>query len=304
MKRRILQVQRPTQLRALLSEELGLQSEELATLLGNGAVYVRGRRCRDPGAELDVGSSVTVVLEESGRSTRQQPKAAPQEPAVLFEDEWLLVVNKPPGAPTQPTPGGAEESVLSWAGRRLSRLPGLVHRLDRETSGVLVFGKLPKATSHLAAQFREGTSKKRYLAVVEPGLPHKGLIDLPISKDPSRPGRYRATLRAHGVKAVTVYRVLGQGQGVCLVALFPRTGRTHQLRAHLTALDHPILGDLRYGGAPRAGALEAGRCLLHAHGLWIRHPRDESPMALLAPILPDLEPFVRATVAQLTEDFE
>jgi 23S rRNA pseudouridine1911/1915/1917 synthase len=148
----------------------------------------------------------------------------------------------------------------------------LVHRLDRETSGVTVFGKHPKATARLAAAFREGRAKKEYRAVTSPGLPEAGLIDLPLSKDPSRPGRFRASARANGVSAVTRYLRLYDSAEVSVVALYPETGRTHQLRAHLAALGHPILGDTLYGGR------EGGRCLLHAHRLEIDGWTVEAPV--------------------------
>ena len=170
----------------------------------------------------------------------------------------------------------------------LGRTAGLVHRLDRETSGVTVFGKSPKATSALAAEFREGGARKRYLAACGPSLPERGTIDLPLSKDPSRPGRFRATRAANGVPAVTDYVRLHAAEDHALVALFPKTGRTHQLRAHLAALGAPIAGDKRYGGQPAVAGRKAERCLLHAQALCIAHPETRQLLLLEAPPPDDL----------------
>ncbi|RKG69715.1 RluA family pseudouridine synthase, partial [Corallococcus terminator] len=235
-----------------VAAELGLPVADARRLVEVGAVYVAGRRARDGAARLQAAQVVTVVLEEAGQS----PLEASGPPAplrVLFEDEDVLAVDKPAGLNAQPTEGRVGASLVDVVGAHLGRPAGLVHRLDRETSGVTVFGKSAQATSALAEAFREGTARKRYLAATGPGLPEGGTVDLPLSKDPSRPGRWRATRSANGVPAWTDYRRLFASEAFCLVELLPRTGRTHQLRAHLTALGTPILGDARYGGAGSAG---------------------------------------------------
>ncbi len=232
---------------------------------------------------------MTAVLEEAGQSTSETPTAPLASLRILHEDAELLVVDKPAGLTAQPTVGRVGESLVDVVGAHLKRPAGLVHRLDRETSGVTVFGKTPRATTALAEEFREGRARKRYLAAVGPvSLPPQGTIDLPLSKDPSRPGRWRATRAANGIPALTEYRVLYAGEDFCLVELLPRTGRTHQLRAHLTALGAPILGDKRYGGAADAGGIPAPRCLLHAQALELVHPRTGRPVRFEAPVPEDL----------------
>jgi len=234
-----------------------------------------------------------VVLEEGGRSPLEAPPPPPAL-SVLFEDDWLIAVDKPPGITAQPTEGRVGDSLVDLVSARLQRPAGLVHRLDRETSGVTVFGKTPPATTALAEQFREGVARKRYVAATGPGLPPSGTVDLPLSKDPSRPGRWRASAAANGVPALTDFRTLYAGTDFCLVELLPHTGRTHQLRAHLTALQAPILGDSRYGGAAQAGGLSAPRCLLHAQALELAHPRTGQPLRVEAPIPEDLQRFFTA----------
>ncbi|HEX8437764.1 RluA family pseudouridine synthase [Archangium sp.] len=295
MKRRTFRVDASHPARPLgeaLAAELNLPQEEAERLVNVGAVYVAGRRCRDAKAKLSPGQVVTAVLEEGGQSPLAAAPASAPEFRVLHEDAEVIAVDKPAGMTAQPTEGRVGDSLVDRVGAHLNRPAGLVHRLDRETSGVTVFGKTPEATTALAEEFREGRARKRYLAVVGPvELPAQGVIDLPLSKDPSRPGRWRATRAANGIPALTEYRVLHAGADFCLVELLPQTGRTHQLRAHLTALGAPILGDKRYGGAAQAGGIPAPRCLLHAQALELAHPHTGQSVRFEAPVPEDLARF-------------
>ncbi|MBL8919503.1 MAG: RluA family pseudouridine synthase [Myxococcaceae bacterium] len=270
MKRRTFEVEAGATLSQTLVAELKETPAEVDRRVLAGAVYVDGRRVKDPRARLRAGSRVSVVLEAAGSSTAATRAPSSFTLEVLFEDREVLVVNKPPGLPAQPTPDG-EESLLDLASRHLGRPAGLVHRLDRETSGVTVFGKSKAATSALAAAFREGRAKKEYVAVVGPGFPAQGVIDTPLQKDPSRSGRWRALDSGNGLTAVTRFERLTDGP-TCQVRLVPETGRTHQLRAHLASLGFPIVGDTLYGGAPGA------RCLLHARRLEVDGKAWEAPM--------------------------
>lgn len=255
-----------------------------------GGAYVDGRRVKEPARAVRAGQVITVVLEESGEDVLQPAAPAPKL-EVLHRDAWVLVVAKPVGLTAQPTPGRSGDSLLDLASALVDRPVGLVHRLDRETSGVTVFGMTREATSALAAAFREGTAKKRYLAACGPMLAAHGAggeIDLPLSKDPSYPGRFRATRAAHGVSARTLWSRLWANDDHALVGLFPQTGRTHQLRAHLTALGAPICGDRRYGGQPQVAGAPAERCLLHAQGLELPHPQTGRAVLFEAPLPEDL----------------
>ncbi|HZI03177.1 MAG TPA: RluA family pseudouridine synthase [Archangium sp.] len=298
MKRRTFRVEAAHTGRPLgeaLAGELGVPREEAERLVGVGAVYVAGRRSRDAGTRLAAGQVVTVVLEEGGQSPLAAPPASAPALRILHEDAELIAVDKPAGMTAQPTEGRVGDSLVDRVGEYLKRPAGLVHRLDRETSGVTVFGKTPLATTALAEEFREGRARKRYLAAVGPvELPSQGTMDLPLSKDPSRPGRWRASRAANGIPALTEYRVLHAGPDFCLVELLPQTGRTHQLRAHLTALGAPILGDKRYGGAAQAGGMAAPRCLLHAQALELGHPGTGRPVRFEAPLPEDLARFFQA----------
>jgi 23S rRNA pseudouridine1911/1915/1917 synthase len=306
LKRRTLQVDEAGAGRTLgdtLAHALGATPPRAGSLVSAGAAYVDGRRCLDAARVLRAGQKVVVVLEEGGTAA---DAPLPPRPAlsVLFEDEALLVVDKPAGIAAQPTLSRRGDSLLDAVEAYLGRPGGLVHRLDRETSGVTVFGKSPEAIAALAAEFREGRAQKRYLAATAPLAQAEGEIGLRLSKDPSRPGRYRASRTANGVTAHTRYRRLWGSEAFALVELLPTTGRTHQLRAHLRALDAPILGDVLYGGARAADGLDAPRCLLHAQGLALRAPRGEA-RRFEAPVPEDLGRFfARAAIDPPTGAWE
>lgn len=289
MKRRSFQAPTEDALKALVARELG---EEAVPLIERGAVYVDGRRTRLPDAPVRQGQTILAVLEEGGVSALAAARELPPL-RVLFEDDAVIAVDKPAGVTAQATAAREGESLLDMVQKHLGREAGLVHRLDKETSGVTVFGKTAAATTALAEAFREGKAEKRYFAITGPGLPAEGVIDLPLSKDPSRPGRWRATKRANGIPAVTEFKTVHAGR-FCIVSLHPKTGRTHQLRAHLTALGCPILGDKRYGGASELGNWSAPRCLLHAERLTLPHPTTGKPLLLISPVPEDLAVFFRA----------
>jgi 23S rRNA pseudouridine1911/1915/1917 synthase len=286
MKRRVFPAEGAGTLAELVARTLARQAEEARALVEAGAVYVAGKRVRDPARAVAKGSAITVVLEERGTSALDRP--APPPLVVLFEDADLLAVAKPAGIPSQPTPSRAGDSLVDLASAHLGRTAGLVHRLDLETSGLTVFGKSSAATSALAAEFREGRARKRYLALTGPTCPERAHVDLPLSRDPSRPGRWRATRAANGLSAETDLVRLFAGPDFALVAALPLTGRTHQIRAHLTALSAPIAGDARYGGPMTLAGEPIRRCLLHAQALRLSHPRTGRPILLEAPPPEDL----------------
>jgi len=196
---------------------------------------------------------------------------------VLHEDNHLIAVNKPAGYPTRGRlalgDNDVYEAVRRWIGD--SEMPlGMPHRLDRETSGVLVFGKHKQATAEIQKAFQGGAIHKAYLAWIE-GKPRKrtGRIDAPVHA----PGRVLPRVDPEGKPAVTWYRVLQTCDDSSLVLAHPETGRTHQLRLHFAHLGHPILGDSVYGTAP------ADRCQLHAVRMAMVHPFTPSKLLLTAP---------------------
>ena len=295
MKRRTFEAERAGKLADQVARGLEFSAAQAKALVEAGAVYLSGRRQRDPDVVVPKGMTVSVVLEESGSSPLVSASRPPLR--VLYEDRWLLVVDKPPFVTAQPTPSRRGDSLVDLASEHLGKDAGLVHRLDRETSGVTVFGKTKEATSELAEQFRKRTAKKRYLAVTGPLAPESARIDLPLSPDPSRPGRYRATRAANGAPAVTDLVSLHRAPSFSLVAAYPLTGRTHQIRAHLAAAGAPIAGDTRYGGAKAIDGVPIPRYLLHAQALALTHPGSGKPVLFEAALPEDMAGwFARAQV--------
>lgn len=197
------------------------------------------------------------------------PYAPPDDPLdVLHEDHELIAVSKPAGLLSVPGKGAHLADCLLTRVQAAFPTALLVHRLDRDTSGVMVFAASPHAQRHLGLQFEKRQTKKTYVARVA-GVPDpsSGTIDLPLTVDwPNRPRQM--VCHETGREAVTDYRVLRHGKGEARVRLMPKTGRSHQLRVHMLALGHPILGDPLYS----EDADQYPRMMLHAEELRLRHP--------------------------------
>jgi 23S rRNA pseudouridine955/2504/2580 synthase len=212
--------------------------------------------------------------------------------AVLYRDDWAIVVNKPAGLAVQ---GGTNterhvDAMLDGLRFHSKELPRLVHRLDKDTSGVLLIARNAAAATFFTRAFRDKTTRKIYWAITV-GLPEirQGRIDLALSKSGGA-GRERVHADEEGKNAVTYYTVVDQaGTRASWLALLPVTGRTHQLRAHCAALGTPILGDGKYGGsgAQLGGGAAEHRLHLHARSLAIPHPQGGT-LSVTAPLPPHM----------------
>jgi 23S rRNA pseudouridine1911/1915/1917 synthase len=269
----------------------GLTRGAARRALDAGGVFLDGRRCKVSSRAVRAGQAVVVNLEEGGRAAGD---AAPLERArLLFADAHLAAVDKPAGVPAQPTlthdRGTLPDLVSALLGARVT----LVHRLDRETSGVTVLARTPEAAAALAEAFRAGTVEKTYLALcAAPPRPAEGRVDVAIGKDPARAGLRR--VHPGGDAAATAYRTVAAGAGAALVEARPETGRTHQIRVHLAHLGAPLLGDARYGGPRRVGEVGVPRVMLHARRLVVAHPATGERLVLEAPVPADFEAVERA----------
>jgi 23S rRNA pseudouridine1911/1915/1917 synthase len=214
---------------------------------------------------------------------------------ILYEDPAILVLNKPAGLVVHPGAGNREGTLVNallfhCAGLSViggEERPGIVHRLDKETSGCLLVAKSDAAHRALSAQFADRLVQKTYLALVEgvPRMPH-GKIEASISRHAVH--RQKMTVSERGRESVTQYRVLGSSLGKTLMECQPRTGRTHQIRVHLKHLGHPIVGDPLYGR--RSGHL---RHFLHAWKISFTHPESGKPIGFCAPLPPDFPQWAR-----------
>jgi 23S rRNA pseudouridine955/2504/2580 synthase len=277
----------------------GLGHGRLEKLLRTGRIRVDGKRARS-GDRVEPGQAIRVpVLIESPAAARPAPMRsgladeAGLQRAILHRDEAIIVLNKPAGLAVQG--GTAIERHLDGLldGLRFGNVerPRLVHRLDKDTSGILVIARTPAAAAFLTRAFREKATRKIYWAVVV-GLPklRLGRIGLALAKIPGRGGERVRPDTEGGRHAVTYYRVIDSaGTQASWLALMPVTGRTHQLRAHCAAIGTPIVGDGKYGaGAAHLAGLPGSRHLhLHAHSLSLPHPRGGT-LQVTAPLPPHM----------------
>jgi 23S rRNA pseudouridine1911/1915/1917 synthase len=243
--------------------------------------------------------------------------ASPEEIPIelLYEDDDLVVVNKPAGMVVHAGAGVSSGTLVNALLYRLGKLsaeagvvrPGIVHRLDRGTSGVLVVARHDVAHRALAEQFRARTVHKTYIALLTGRLARDaGTIGLPITRDPRRRTRMTARLRS-GREARTDWRVLFRLGNFTLVAAEPHTGRTHQIRAHFAAVGHPLVGDTLYGAParPRAGRVALaplGRVFLHAAKLGFAHPHSGVPLEVRAPLAKELHAYLHELAGALGID--
>lgn len=235
-------------------------------LIEEGKVDVNGVAVTKPGYKMRANDVVTVNYDLN--ELEQIPDI---DLPIIYEDEDCVVIDKPVGVLSH-SKGvfNPEATVESWLRSRLKgglsgKRAGIVHRLDRATSGVMICAKTPEALAWLQKQFSQRKTKKTYYAVVAGHMPHEhAIIDMPLERNPKKPQTFHVS--ESGKSALTEYWVRQQSDTYSLLELRPQTGRTHQLRVHLSTLGHPILGDAMYGGA------DADRLYLHAEQLEITLP--------------------------------
>jgi 23S rRNA pseudouridine1911/1915/1917 synthase len=273
-----------------LSRMTGLPRAQIQRLIQATRVLVDGRSVKSS-AVIRPGQRISVTIPPP------QPSVLTPEPIpldILYEDEDLLVLNKPAGLVVHPAPGHATGTLVhallhqcpNLPGIGAERRPGIVHRLDKETSGVMVVAKTDAAMASLSGQFKARLVKKTYLALVQGEVRQtEGRITAGIGRHER--DRKRMAVRSRKAReALTAYRVMKRLDGFTLLQVHPETGRTHQIRVHLSAIGHPVVGDKVYGGRKEKGSA-AGRQLLHAWKLGLFHPRTHTWMEFEAPIPPD-----------------
>jgi 23S rRNA pseudouridine1911/1915/1917 synthase len=279
---------------------------QLRKVIGAGGVTVDGAGCK-VSYRLKSGQRVSVVLPPMP-AAGPNPENIPLE--ILYEDDFLLAVNKPPGMVVHPARGhwsGTLTSALAFHFKHLSQAggqhrPGIVHRLDRDTSGVIVVAKTDPIHYALAEQFSERTTEKEYFAITA-GVPDRDRdrIEQPIGMHPHQ--REKMAIRpghATSRDAATFFEVLERFDGFAAVKVLPKTGRTHQIRVHLAHVGTPVLCDKLYGGrstitrgeirrAPSDELVVLSRQALHAQRIKLVHPETGQPIEFVAPLPADLE---------------
>lgn len=294
----------------------GLSRSRIQALIRAGRVIGTGGTLMDPGFKVKPGQSVTVDVPEPAPA---QPVGEDVPLAIVFEDKHLIVIDKPAGLVVHPSAGHERgtlvNALIGHCGESLSgiggvRRPGIVHRLDKDTSGLLVVAKTDRAHASLCAQFAahgiDGRMTRRYVAIAWGTPPHvRGRIDAALARSTTNRTKIAVTRGESGRHAVTHYEVLegyddAKGKPMAsLIACTLETGRTHQIRVHLAHIGNPIMGDPVYGthfsasirrlSEEARGALEAlGRQALHAGHLGFEHPETGKRLRFDCPLPPDM----------------
>ncbi len=289
-----------------------------SSLINKGNIRVQGI-CKKPGYRVKAGEMISALIPPP-RPISAHPESMDLD--VAYEDDDLIVINKPPGLVVHPAPGNPTGTLVNGLLYHCPDLrgiggeirPGIVHRLDKDTSGIMVVAKTSPALTHLAHQFKTRQIQKTYLALVRGDMASDtGCISLPIGRHPVDRKRMSAMARDRGGNvgrgrhrdAETRWAVKERFNGACLLRLYPRTGRTHQIRVHCMAIGHPIVGDPVYGRVrskkiPALEAADAGdsppvkRQMLHAWKIRFTHPASGKVETFSAPLPQDMAGIVSA----------
>jgi 23S rRNA pseudouridine1911/1915/1917 synthase len=266
---------------------------QVEKLIHDGRVSVNGDIIFRKNRGLAPGDRITVEIE-----TAEESVFVPTRTLVkLFEDEWLLVIDKPAGLVVHPGAGEKQETVLDLFRHYYPQIsmmtdqerPGIVHRLDKDTSGVLILAKTEEALQAMQALFQEREMRKTYLALVQGRMRFRnGTIDLPLARSLKHRARFEVPRepRADQRDAVTDFSVIRHFETFTHVCLMPHTGRTHQLRVHLSHFGNPVLGDILYG---RRKGKDFPRLALHAFRVEFVHPFTGETLRVTAPLPADLK---------------
>ena len=274
---------------AFLSADGALTRSQAARLIAEGRVRVNGKPAAKS-ARLSGGETVTVDVPQL-RETALPPQDIPLD--VVYEDDDVIVVNKPTGLVVHPAPGHPDgtlvNALLHHCGDSLSGIggekrPGIVHRIDRDTSGLIIAAKNDTAHLALSAQLKDHSLSRTYECLVTGNMKQdSGTVDAPIGR--SSADRKKMAVVPTGRRAVTHWEVVARYPGVTHLRCRLETGRTHQIRVHMAYIGHPILGDTVYGAKKPVPGL-TGQCL-HATGLRFVHPRTGEPVELHCPLPPE-----------------
>jgi 23S rRNA pseudouridine1911/1915/1917 synthase len=282
----------------LLAERIPeLSRTRIQNLIRTGMVMVDGDPVSRPGHRLAGGERVVIAIPEA-RPATLQPEPIPLD--ILYEDDALIIVNKPPGMVVHPAAGHSHgtlvQAILAHApelrGVGGEARPGVVHRLDKETSGLILFAKHDVAHRYLQRLFKVREIQKTYLAIVD-GRPATatGRVEAAIGRDPRERKRMSVVRAARGREAVTLFKTVEAFTDHSLLEAKPETGRTHQIRVHLAFLGCPVVGDRVYGR--RKPTLPVARQMLHAWKARLVLPGEREPREFEAPIPPDFQTTLR-----------
>jgi 23S rRNA pseudouridine1911/1915/1917 synthase len=292
--------------RALADAVPTLSRERLKALIRSGAVDAEGKALRDPATKVRGEEALRVAVPEPSPA-HNAPQDIPL--TVAFEDEHLLVIDKPAGLVVHPAAGNLDgtlvNALLHHCGGSLSGIggvarPGIVHRIDKDTSGLMVVAKTDVAHEGLARQFAAHSIDRRYLAIVS-GVPkaNEGTVDAPLARSATNRKKIAIVEGKRGKRAVTHWRRLNVLNDAALVECRLETGRTHQVRVHMASIGHPLLGDPVYGRSGKTHGkllkkLQFHRQALHASELGFTHPVTKHRLSFSSPMPPDMQELFNA----------
>ena len=278
----------------ILAESLEISRNQIEKLIGEGLVEIDGRRVSKSSMKVAEGERIGYRFREAKK--REAPEID-FDVEILYEDEYLMVVNKPSGLVVHPAPSVKGPTLVEWLihkGVSLSTVSGeerhgIVHRIDKETTGALVIAKTNEAHRILSEQLQDKSMGRYYLAIIDHPLRENTLVDQPIGRNPANRLKMGIVPDAKAAKTAFVKLVEGKKSGELIAAkLF--TGRTHQIRVHLGRLGRHILGDTLYGFKSKKDTI--ARVNLHAYLLYLSHPESGERMEFVAPLFDDMEAFI------------
>ena len=278
----------------VLSDALNVSRNQVEKLIKEGLVQVNGKEIRKPSFKVTPEDEIVYAFKEA---TKREAVEVDFDVEVLYEDAHLMVVNKPSGLVVHPAPSVKEATLVDWLVQRgvsLSTISGeerhgIVHRIDKETTGALVIAKSNEAHEKLSAQLQDKSMGRYYLALIDHPLKEDTLVDKPIGRNPKN--RLKMDVIPTGKSAKTAFRkLLATEHNTELITAKLFTGRTHQIRVHLSTLGRHILGDDLYGFKSKRDKIP--RVFLHAYLLYLTHPITGEQMEFVAPLFEDMKTYL------------
>ena len=278
----------------VLTDVLGESRNQVEQLIKESLVLVNGKIVRKTGKKLIVGDRVEYSFKEI---VPKEPIVIDFDVEILYEDEVMMVVNKPSGLVVHPAPSVKEATLVDWLihkGVSLSTISGeerhgIVHRIDKDTTGALVIAKTNEAHQKLSEQLQDKSMGRYYLAVIDYPLKDSGIVEKPIGRNPNN--RLKMDVVTNGKEAKSAFcKLIENEKRNELIAVKLFTGRTHQIRVHLESLGRHILGDALYGFKSKKDTID--RVFLHAYKLYLFHPTTKKKMEFVAPLFPDMQKYI------------
>jgi len=278
----------------VLSTQLNKSRNQVEQLIKEGLVLVNGTLTLKTGKKLLSGDIISYSFKEV---VPKKAAIVDFDVEVLYEDDVMMVVNKPSGLVVHPAPSVKEATLVDWLvhkGISLSTISGeerhgIVHRIDKETTGALVIAKTNEAHQKLSEQLQDKSMGRYYLALIDYPLKGSGIVEKPIGRNPNN--RLKMDIVPHGKEAKSAfYKLAENSSGIELISVKLFTGRTHQIRVHLHSLGRHILGDELYGFKSKKDTIS--RVFLHAYKLYMFHPTTGKKMEFVAPLFPDMQDYL------------